>query len=93
MQSRHPYGYFGYSNSHACFQSQILPAFALKSYIPIELQMRDMIERVESLDPSFYSSVVRVVVGVVGAPYDPKSIDNRSRTKQCHYKLKGIQQC
>ena len=29
-------------------------------------------------------------MGVVGALYDPKSIDNRSRTKQCHYKLKGI---
>ena len=29
-------------------------------------------------------------MGMVGALYDPKSIDNRSRTKQCHYKLKGI---
>ena len=31
-----------------------------------------------------------MVVGVIGAPSDPKSIDNRSRTKQCHYKLTGI---
>ena len=31
-----------------------------------------------------------MVVGVIGAPSDPKSIDNRSGTKQCHYKLTGI---
>ena len=31
-----------------------------------------------------------MVVGVIGAPSDPKSIDNRSRTRQCHYKLTGI---
>ena len=32
-----------------------------------------------------------MVVGVIGAPSDPKSIDNRSRSKQCHYKLTGIE--
>ena len=31
-----------------------------------------------------------MVVGVIGAPSDPKSIDNWSRTRQCHYKLTGI---